>query len=471
MPHEIRVPRLGWSMEEGTFVGWLTRPGEHVSAGDALFELEGEKALQDIESVDEGILYLPPGSPQPGTVVAVGSLLGYLLAPGEPTPNVPSDEDTAPTGQSPTPSETTSATASPPPAGPAVRRQARELGVDLSRISGSGGSGRITSADVRAHAGLRDEPSPSPCHPANSPTGGTANRALRPAVALPVATPRAKRIAAELGIDWSRLSGSGRAGRIREADVRAASDSASSSTSQSRTIPTGMTATPLSTRRQTIARRLRTSNEQTVPVTLTTITDATNLVALREQFRSASEETVPSYTDVVACLVGVVLTKHPQVAVRWGDDRRSLLSPTDDQFDIGIAVDTPDGLLVPVVRDVIHKSLLDVAQESTMLIERARSGRLTAAEMQGGLFTITNLGALSIDAFTPIINSPEIAILGLGAIRREPVVMPDDRILPRDRMTLSLTFDHAAIDGAPAAAFLRDVSAAIENPAARLLGG
>ncbi len=463
MPHEIRVPRLGWSMEEGTFVGWLKKPGEHVVAGEALFELEGEKALQDIESVDEGILHLPPGSPQPGIVVAVGSLLGYLLAPGEPAPSAQPDQDAAPSGQTPSLAEAATIAASPPPAGPAVRRQARELGIDLSRISGSGGSGRITQADVLAHAGSRNEPIAPPNHPADRPR--------HPAAALPVATPRARRVAAELGIDWTGLSGTGRDGRIRDADVRAAADRNSSSASKTHAGRTKMTATPLSTRRQTIARRLWASYEQTVPVTLTTAADATNLVALREQFRSASAESVPSYTDVVARLAGVVLTKHPQVAVRWGDDHRSLLSPADHQFDIGIAVDTSDGLLVPVVRDVIHKSLLDVAREAAMLIGRARSGNLTVAEMQGALFTITNLGALGVDAFTPVINAPEIAILGLGAIRREPVVMPDDRILPRDRMTLSLTFDHAAVDGAPAAAFLRDICSAIENPAAHLLGG
>ena len=137
---------------------------------------------------------------------------------------------------------------------------------------------------------------------------------------------------------------------------------------------------------------------------------------------------------------------------------------------LGLAVDTEDGLLVPVIRSVPSLSLPQLARQSRDLIERARSGKLTLAEMQGGVFTITNLGAFGIDAFTPIINSPESAILGLGAIRREPVVLDDGQIVARDMLTLSLTFDHCLIDGAPASRFLQTVVSAITNPSAWLLG-
>jgi pyruvate dehydrogenase E2 component (dihydrolipoamide acetyltransferase) len=204
-------------------------------------------------------------------------------------------------------------------------------------------------------------------------------------------------------------------------------------------------------------------------VTLTTTADATNMVGLRQQFEAARAEIVPAYTDFVACLVVTVLKRHHAIAVRRGADGLSFTQPSDDQYHIGIAVNTSDGLLVPVIQDVGRKSLMHVARESKAFAERARAGRLTTAEMQGGIFTITNLGAFGIDAFTPIINYPEVAILGLGAIRLEPVVMPDQRVVPRQRMTLSLTFDHAAMDGAPAAAFLRDVASAIENVAAHLI--
>jgi pyruvate dehydrogenase E2 component (dihydrolipoamide acetyltransferase) len=143
--------------------------------------------------------------------------------------------------------------------------------------------------------------------------------------------------------------------------------------------------------------------------------------------------------------------------------------PLDDGFHIGIAADTNEGLLVPVLRDVARRSLAEIAAESQRFVEQARAGRLAATEMQGGVFTITNLGAFGIDAFTPIINLPEVAILGLGAIRREAVVLDDGQIAARDMLTLSLTFDHRAVDGAPAARFLQSLSVAIGNPAAALV--
>jgi pyruvate dehydrogenase E2 component (dihydrolipoamide acetyltransferase) len=214
---------------------------------------------------------------------------------------------------------------------------------------------------------------------------------------------------------------------------------------------------------------LRISRDRTVPVTLTTTLDATNLVALREQFRAARARIVPAYTDIVACVVARVLTRHAHIAARRQGEHRTSAQPAADAFAIGIAVHTEEGLLAPVLRAVGRRPLLEVAEQSQALIERARAGTLTAAEMQGSVFTITNLGAYGIDAFTPVINYPELAILGLGAIRREAVVLADDRMVPRERMTLSLTFDHTALDGVPAAAFLRDVAAALTTPAAALL--
>jgi pyruvate dehydrogenase E2 component (dihydrolipoamide acetyltransferase) len=258
-------------------------------------------------------------------------------------------------------------------------------------------------------------------------------------------------VASELGVDWKALAGTGRNGRVREADVRAA---------RSVTSARGI---PLSPRRRAIAERLRKSRERTVPVTLNTIADATNLVAWRERFRAAESEIIPAYTDMFASLLADILTRHPRMAVRWEDGRDALIPLGRDDLHVAIAVDTPDGLLAPVVRCVAGKTPVEIARESKLLIERARQGRVTPAEMQDAAITITNLGGYGIDAFTPVINYPEIAILGLGAIRFEPAVTRDGRIEPRQRITLSLTFDHAAVDGAPAAAFLRDVVMAVET--------
>jgi pyruvate dehydrogenase E2 component (dihydrolipoamide acetyltransferase) len=165
----------------------------------------------------------------------------------------------------------------------------------------------------------------------------------------------------------------------------------------------------------------------------------------------------------MAKLVASVLGRHPSMAVRWNEDHSDLIPATEEQFHVGIAVDTADGLLVAVVRDVANQPLESVVQQSRALIERSRSGRLTRDEMGGGLLTITNLGAYGIDHFTPIINAPEIAILGMGAIQRQPWFDAENRLVPQHRMGISLTFDHAAIDGAPAAAFLKDLVDSIET--------
>ncbi len=442
MSHEIRLPRLGWSMEEGTFVGWLKKEGENVVVGDALFELEGEKALQEIESIDTGRLHIPADAPKPGSVVPVGALLGYLLEPQESIPTA----ETSPEQPSAVSNHAASqSNGSTPPAPPSVRRLARTLGVDIKNIIGTGASGKITALDVSSQSRV---------------VGSTTNEERK------IASPRAKRIAQEIGVDWKTLQGTGQSGRIRESDVRSAKWEGTDS------IEAQMTKTgvhTISPRRKIIADRLRFSREQTIPVTLTTTAEVSNLVALRNQFKSAKSPIIPAYTDIIACLVVQVLSRHPQVAVNWDHSQKTLISIESNACHIGIAVDTPDGLLVPIIRDVANKSLLAVAKESRSLIERTRAGRLTAAEMGGGVMTLTNLGAYAIDAFTPIINYPEVMILGLGTIRREPICLDDDRIVVRDRMTLSLTFDHAAMDGAPAAAFLRDVALSLESPSAYLL--
>jgi pyruvate dehydrogenase E2 component (dihydrolipoamide acetyltransferase) len=440
MAHEIVIPRLGWSMEEGTFVGWLKHDGDLVRRGEAVFELEGEKASQEIEAVDEGILRIPATAPRPGSVLKVGTVIGFLVAADEPTP------DTAPPPTSPAPDR--AQTALPPAAAPSVRRLARELDVDLSLVDGTGSGGRILSADVERVGTARAR--------------GVPVKESKRAV---IASPRAKRIARELAIDWTQLSGTGAGGRIRESDVRAAAArqmSPTSAASQSQRIP-------LTSRRRVIAQRMVASRQHTVPVTLTTRVDAANLVNLRDQYKSmGGAALIPSYQDIITKLVAEVLKRHLLLAGRW--DENAIVLPGENELHLGIAVDTDDGLLVPVLRNVGGMSLAQVATQSRGLIERARAGTLVAADMQGGVFTITNLGAFGIDAFTPVINAPEAAILGLGAIRHEPVVRDDGQIVARSQMTLSLTFDHRLIDGAPAARFLQSLVSAVANPSPWLLG-
>lgn len=425
MAFEIVIPRLGWSMEEGTFSGWLKKDGAFVRSGEALFSLEGEKAIQDIESIDEGILRIPPDGPKVGTVVKVGAVVGYLVAEDEPLPWLHTMPPEREERESSVTSKQLPITA--PIASPSVRRMAREVGVELSQLVGTGPRGRITTQDVlRSH----------------SPKPSTTSRVI--------ASPRARRVARELNVDWRALIGSGSKGRVRERDVRAALTQQGAMGVRQ----------PVSTRRRIIAERLSTSRQQTVPVTLTTKADATKLVALREQLKSAPGATiVPSFQDILIKLIAELLTQHRRLAGRWEHD--AIVVPRDDEMNIGMAVDTEDGLLVPVIRDVNRLTLGELAATSRGLIERARAGKLVASEMQGGVFTVTNLGAYGIDAFTPVINLPESAILGLGAIRMEAVATPDGKIFAQRQLNLSLTFDHRVIDGAPAAKFLQELVAAI----------
>jgi pyruvate dehydrogenase E2 component (dihydrolipoamide acetyltransferase) len=269
-------------------------------------------------------------------------------------------------------------------------------------------------------------------------------------------TPRARRLAKRLGLDPAQVRGSGRNGRVRERDIAALT-------------PTPATAAgrvePLTPIRRATAARMVESLRTAAPVTLTSAVDATNLVNLRGQFKAAGGVAVPSVTDLVLKLAAVALQKHPVMASRWTD---AGLAPAE-RIDIGFAVDTDAGLLVPVVRDVSALGLSALTARTRELIERARQGTLAAADLRGGCFTVTNLGAFGVDAFTPIINPPETAVLGVGRIRREPV-MDGDRVVGREVVTLSLTFDHRVVDGAPAARFLQTLAGCVENPAPWLTG-
>jgi pyruvate dehydrogenase E2 component (dihydrolipoamide acetyltransferase) len=215
------------------------------------------------------------------------------------------------------------------------------------------------------------------------------------------------------------------------------------------------------------------SLRHTAPVTLHTTADATELVRLHDELKAAANSAdplVPSYTDLLVKLTACALLDHPRLNARWAGEELVLSSA----IHIGIAVDTESGLLVPVIRDVPQLNLSELAARSRDLSERARSRRLTADELRGSTFTLTNLGPLGVDAFTPIINYPECAILGIGRIQRMPMAL-EAQIVIRHIITLSLTFDHRALDGAPAARFLQalceQIGMAAEHPALRIPPG
>ena len=446
MAQEIIIPRLGWSMEEGTFVAWLKSEGDFVKRGDALFELEGEKATQEIEAVDEGVLRIPLTGPKPGSVHKVGAIIGYLVGANDSIPALANPSQQTNTEVI---NEADSLVASP-----SVRQLARKVGIQLSQVKGTGPRGRILQEDVHQAKVIFSENAQEPVISNVSKMSSQQ-----------VASPRARRLASNLGIDWKLLIGSGADGRIRECDVKAASTN----------LPSDITSAgkaqriPISKKRRLIAQRLVASRQLTVPVTLTTKADATNLVNLRNQFKSTNgTHPIPSFQDIITKLVAEVLKQHMFLAGRWDED--AIVLPAHHELHIGMAVDTEDGLLVPVIRNVAGLTLRDITAQSKSLVQQAREGKITAAQMQGGVFTITNLGAFGIDSFTPVINYPEAAILGLGAIRKEPVFLDDGQVVAQLQLALSLTFDHRIVDGAPAARFLQSLVSAIANPSAFLLG-
>ena len=467
------MPRLGWSMEVGSLVEWLKQEGDAVNVGDIICRIEGDKAIDDVESFDSGILRIPPTSPRAGEKVPVGTLLAYLLQPGEHVPFEQPDHpaiatigslphslpaDSLASGALPTsPAAASSGHGSQPSISPRARRIAAELGVAWENLVGSGSTGRIVERDVRRAA---------------------VEAAASEAAASARISPLVRKIAEETGVDLEALSRARPGGRITRADVEAAAARVSVPPSQIAapvpvTVPEPIAvraSTPMSGVRQIIATRLAQSARTVAPVTLTTEADATDLVRLREQIKAdlvGAKAPVPSYNDLLAKIVAAALVEHPAL-------NASLIGEEIVQHatvNVGIAVDSERGLLVPVLRDVQNRSVHQIAAESARLIAANRSGHLSGEDLRGGTFTITNLGMFEIDAFTPIINLPECAILGVGRIIARPVVVDEatEKIAVRKMVALSLTFDHRLVDGAPAARFLQRIKHFVEHPTLPLL--
>jgi pyruvate dehydrogenase E2 component (dihydrolipoamide acetyltransferase) len=425
----VVMPRLGWTMEVGSVVEWHKRDGDPVKAGEPLLAIESDKAISDVEALASGILRLPPDSPGIGVAVPIGTVLAYVVAEGE---------DLGATDPSPVPC---------PEEGGVSREEAPGSPV-------SDGQGESQGPAVVAVAPAQDT--------------GLSARGRR---GEPAASPRAKRAAAALGIDWRGLRGSGTSGRISERDVREAAARATPQTvpeivpsvvGQSPTADGGAALGPI---QRVIAARMVESRATTAPVTLTTEADATELVRTRAALAAdagALGGPVPTITDLFVRLAAVALLDHPALNASLIEGR-IVQHPA---VHVGIAVDAERGLIVPVLRDAGGKSLQRIAAESAPLIAAARAGELGPDDLRGGTFTITNLGPYEIDAFTPIINLPECAILGVGRLVARPVVTDEaaETIAVRRMVALSLTFDHQIVDGGPAARFLQTIKGFVERP-------
>jgi len=319
---------------------------------------------------------------------------------------------------------------------PLARRVAKEHGIDLLQVQGTGPGGRITDTDVRRLVGVRAASLPAP--------GGS-----EPAVQV---EPRARRLAQEHKIDLTRIRGSGPAGRIVEADVRRVVDGAAASAPSE---GAGQVIA-LTGKRGVIARRMLESLQGMAQLTLNTDANVTALVKQREALKNQFDMT---YTDLLVKAAALTLRKHPRLNARVVGQEIHLLP----EIHIGVAVALDDGLIVPVVRHADRKPLKTIAEENRELAERARGGKLGPADVTGGTFTVTNLGTFGIDAFTPIVNPPEAGILGVGRIV-ERIARREADLVWQQMMTLSLTFDHRVVDGAPAAAFLRTLRELLEEP-------
>ncbi|MCA9066370.1 MAG: 2-oxo acid dehydrogenase subunit E2 [Planctomycetaceae bacterium] len=437
----ITVPRLGWSMDEGTFGEWLKKSGDFVSKGDPVFVLEGEKAAHDVESLDEGILHLPSDAPTGGETVVVGQTIGYLLTAGAkgpdalPTAPQPSgakvNETPAASVRESSPDVTPVTHASVPwysadyrAVGPAARRLARQQGIDLQ------------TRDI---------------------TDDRARQVTEPNRARPV-SPRARRAARELGVDVVHVTGTGRGGRIRERDILQHSGKGRR---ESMATPVGIPfrKLPVSRMRQTIARRLSAGVHQAIPVTLMTKADATRLVTVRRRWSAlVMTDPAPSYNEILMKLVAETLPECELLNAAWLDDAIVVY----DQINLGLAVDTAAGLLVPVLRDVQTLSIAQLSRQLRNLIEDAQSGRISQSQLEGGTFTITNLGRFGVDHFTPVLNLPQSGVLGVGRICSEPRVV-DGQVIAGQSLSLSLTFDHRVLDGAAAARWLQLLVENIES--------
>jgi pyruvate dehydrogenase E2 component (dihydrolipoamide acetyltransferase) len=345
-------------------------------------------------------------------------------------------------------------------ASPIARRVASELRIDLGAVEGSGPGGRIVEADVRAAAtSTATATLEAPAAP------GGENGFVR-------ASPLARRLAREQGLDLLRLTGTGPGGRIVERDVLSAAATAVTAAPEApgvepQTADAGLTrreTVPLDGIRRVVADRMWESLQRTAQLTLTMEADATALVDLRGHLVPAAKvygHRPPTYTDLLVYLVARVLPRHPLLNSSLVGEGTGREIAVWQEINVGVAVALERGLVVPVIKGADTKPLQTLSQELAGAAERARAGRLEMDDLLGGTFTITNLGQMEVEYFTPIINPPQAAILGLGRILKKPAVVGDE-VVARQTLPLSLTFDHRVVDGAPAGAFLRDVKHAIE---------
>jgi pyruvate dehydrogenase E2 component (dihydrolipoamide acetyltransferase) len=410
MPTEVKLPRLGQGMESGTIVKWLKAEGDAVEKGEPLYELDTDKVTQEVEAEAAGVLLkiaVAEGE------VPVGQTIGFIGKPGDQLPDKPAEE-------APQPADTSAEKPAEAPKREPEREEGREAAAQAAE----------------------EQPAPS---------SGSTNGRVK-------ASPLARRIARERGIELSGLRGTGPDGRIVAEDVERAQAGAPAGAAPAARATGEVESRPLSNVRRTIARRL--TEAWTVPAfQLTVDVDMTRTQELVTKQRELNPDVRITVTDVLTKICAQALTRHPDMNVQFAGD--ALLAFPN--ANVGIAVAAPQGLVVPVVKNAEQLTIAQIAQVRGDLVSRARDNKLKADDLEGGTFTISNLGMYDVDVFTAVLNPPQASILAVGQTR-EMVVPRDGDIHVLPVMTMTITCDHRAVDGATGAEFLKTTKAMLQDP-------
>jgi pyruvate dehydrogenase E2 component (dihydrolipoamide acetyltransferase) len=421
MATEIKLPRLGQGMESGTIVKWLKSEGDKVEKGEPLYELDTDKVTQEVEADASGVLLkieVAEGEVEVGRTIAVIGEQGEEVAVSSQEPS--GDGDGAGAAE--------------------VSQDEQEEGSPARAREQERERGRRASADTGERVSEIREPS--------ADNGGRVK-----------ASPLARRIARERGIDLSAVAGTGPDGRVVAEDVeRSAASAAPAPTTAVPVQLEGVEVQQLSSMRKTIARRL--TEAWQAPVFQLGITvDMGRALELRKRLVELHGDVKPTISDLLTKVCAAALLRHRAVNALYKGDAVELYPSAN----IGIAVAIPNGLVVPVIQSCERKSIAEIAAARAAVVERARAGKLQQADLDGGTFTISNLGMYGIERFVAVLNPPQAAILAVGSIE-DKVVPVDGEPSVRPRLELTLTCDHRAVDGATGAEFLRDVKAFLEEP-------
>ncbi len=437
MPKEIYLLKVGMTMTEGMVSEWYIADGQQVNKGEMLYALETEKVNMDVDAEFDGkVKHLV----QVGEMMKPGDVVGFIFEDGE---DIPSNLSAIPVKQN------SAIGAVEPGSKPGSEPETQPDNKNVSdnkdnRVKSSPAARRLAKElDVDFTTLTGTGP------------GGRIVEADVQAVAATVvrASPLAKRLAEQKGVNISTIKGSGPGGRIVEADIEAAAMKSSTSIAGETIAVKGM--------RKTIAQRMFTSLQSTAQLTMDMEASMDDAVRLRESLIDEwqGEQIRPTYTDLVVKAVAKALKSHPLMNSQLGETEITLLS----DIHVGIAVAVPDGLVAPVIRNADKLSVKEITVESSRLATFARNGTLGLDDYAGGTFTISALGMYGVDSFTPIINTPQAGILGVNRIF-DGVAWDGDRPLKAKKMNLSLTWDHRVLDGAPAAEFLAEVCTLLANP-------